>query len=367
MGNLELPVCRWRAEPTGPGRHMCVSRKVTAGRSGVPDAQCLTCRVRDHPPPPPPPGLCVHLGPRDSMQVCPPCSAEAARKVEIPVHACALHGRCTLRVPVMGMKVCQSCGDFSGRGPTPEVGRVRHLTYFVCPLGTVWRWNIAQLRQRMWLFNGRRHIVCVQGPGLAPLDHVQRELNTPDVDWFPLPNNPALKEYVGFPLLLRSLSEFRGVEDVTFYGHAKGVGSEAWGRGVRRWSDSMYSGLLDYWPAVQRLLASYCCVGLWRKLQGWYPASPSRWHYAGTFRWVRNADMYTRRWDEYMVDWCCPEDHVGRVFQHHESACLYGDIGVRPCHLYGPEWWDLWAQGERDRFEREHTADRMDEGALAGV
>jgi hypothetical protein len=356
---MELPQCRWRREATMPGRHMCVSPKVVVGRSGVPDTQCHTCRVRDHEPSSPPPGLCVHLGPRVGLQSCPPCEKAAGKPVAIPVHKCALHGECTLRVPTEGRRVCQSCGDHAPAAPSPLVGSVRHLLYFCCPLGTVWRWNIGELKRRMWLFNGRRHIVCVQGPGLAPLEHVQRELGTQDVDWFPLPNDPALKEYVGFPLLIRSLSQFTEIEDVTFYGHAKGVGSEAWGPGVRRWTDSMYSGLLDHWPAVQRELQQRPCVGLWRKLQGWWPASPSRWHYAGTFRWTRNRDMYFRRWDEYMVDWCCPEDHVGRVFSYQESSCLYGDIGVRPVHLYGPEWWDWWAQGERDRWEAAHQADRM--------
>lgn len=211
----------------------------------------------------------------------------------------------------------------------------------------------------MSLFNGRRIVFCVTGPGLAPLDAVQRELEGCDVTWLTAENNPVLKEYVGFPHLLRSLQTYNGLEDVTFYGHGKGVASSAWGPGVQRWAESMYSGLLDYWPAVQRELTSHPCVGVWRKRQGWAPINASTWHYAGSFRWVRNRDMYSRRWDDYIVDWVCPEAHVGGVFSLAESGCLYGDSGSSLFQLYGDDWWASWAQGEKDRWEAAHTADRV--------
>lgn len=355
----ELPVCRWRKEPTEPGRYACVSRKIHAPPRGVTEEQCLTCWCRDHAERPALPGPCVHLGARVGLVLCEPCGAAAGRPVQVPAHACALHGRCTIAANVPGLYCCECCPDRASEVRAPAAGLVRHLTYFVCPLGQMWRWNVQQLRRRMDLFNGRRVVFVVQGPGLAPVELVKQELDSARVEWITADNNPVLKEYVGFPALLRALSSCRSEEDVTFYGHCKGVSSSAWGPGVQAWAESMYEGLLDYWPVVRGVLEGKCCAGVWRKRQGWYPVSPSTWHYAGTFRWVRNRDMYSRRWDEYMVDWCCPEDHVGRVFRWEESGCLFGDIGHPGTHLYGLDAWNVWARGEWERFKSEHVADRF--------
>jgi len=354
-----LPACRWRREPLGPDRHACVSSLITTPAHGVSAEQCRTCIVRDHAPRPAGPGPCIHLGARVGMADCPPCAAAAGRPVQVPAHVCALHARCTIAAPLPGLYCCATCPDRVTAPPRADAGAVRHLTYFVCPLGQGWRPNLARLRQRMSIFNGRRMVFVAQGPGLAPFDLVRQELEGCDVIWMTGENSVQLKEYIGFPHLLRSMSEYRSEADVTFYGHAKGVSSAAWGPGVERWADSMYSGLLDYWPAVQRELATACCVGLWRKRQGWRPANTSDWHYAGSFRWVRNRDMYSRDWDNYLMDWVCPEAHVGGVFRLAESACLYGDCGSAQTQLYGSDAWDMWATAERRQWEERHRADRL--------
>jgi hypothetical protein len=362
---IELPICRWRAEPTLPGRHACVSPKRVNPARGVPDEGCQTCWCKDHAPPTRRVGNCLHLGSRVGLAECLPCASVATEPVRVPAHTCGLHGRCTIATQLPGIRCCQHCGDFAAAASPAAAGDVRHLMYFVCPLGPLWRWNVALLRQRISLFNGRRHVFVVEGPGLAPFELVQSELADCQITWFRAENNPVLKEFVGFPTLLRSLSSYDRECDVTFYGHAKGVSSGAWGSGVRDWAESMYCGLLDYWPAVKRELARACCVGLWRKRQGWFPVSPSTWHYAGSFRWVRNRDMYSRKWDDYIADWVCPEDHVGRVFRIEESACLYGDCGSAATQLYGLDTWQAWATRERLNWEDAHLADKLDPKLIA--
>ena len=164
---------------------------------------------------------------------------------------------------------------------------------------------------------------------------------------------------MGFPHLLRILSQYTSEADVTWYGHAKGVSSEGWGSGVRRWTSSMYSALLDYWPEVQRQLQTYAAVGVWKKRQGWFPLNGSTWHYMGSHRWVRNRDLYVRRWDEYIMDWCCPEAHTGGVLRWEEAGCLYGECSGGPPQLYLEAGWPGWADEEQRQREEAHMKDRQ--------
>lgn len=46
----ELPVCRWREEPTVDGHHKCGSTKLNHGPNGVLDSLCSACHLRDHEP-----------------------------------------------------------------------------------------------------------------------------------------------------------------------------------------------------------------------------------------------------------------------------------------------------------------------------
>ena len=88
--------------------------------------------------------------------------------MQIPVHECRLHGRCTLAFPLEGLHCCTRCPDSSPASPASRVGSVRHMTYFVCPLGTVWQWNLRELRKRISLFNGRRLVFAVEGGRISP-------------------------------------------------------------------------------------------------------------------------------------------------------------------------------------------------------
>jgi len=355
----DFPPCRWAREPIGEDRRGCVSPKLVTGPRGVHLSTCQHCYCRDHPARPAPAGLCRHLGPRLGVEVCPVCPHTGGQPVQIPVHECRIHGRCTLAFPLSGLSCCTRCPDSSPATPGSSVGSVRHMTYFVCPLGQVWQWNLRELRKRISLFNGRRLVFAVEGGGLAPRNVVEHELEGCGVEWIWAANDPALKEYVGFPHLMRSLSQYASEADVTWYGHAKGVSSEGWGSGVRRWTSSMYSALLDYWPEVQRQLQSHAAVGVWKKRQGWFPANGSTWHYMGSHRWIRNRDLYARRWDEYIVDWCCPEAHVGGVLRWEEAACLYGEQAGGPPDLYLAGAWDGWYGEQRRSWEEAHIVDRQ--------
>lgn len=359
MSTIPLPVCRWRREPTGPGRHMCVSRKLVVGRTGVPDEQCSTCRYRDHPPQSRPPGLCVHLGKHVDDKSCAPCEQKQGRPVVVPLHACDVHGRCSIVTPLPGVACCEACPEHEPRHAAPAAGDLRHLTYHLYPRGDWWRWNVQQLRQRISLFNGRRIMAVVTDQYSASLEEVQRLLADCDMEYIALDNEENLREQVSHMQLIEALEPHQGRADVTFYGHGKGVSTRALYPGVAAWTDEMYRGCLDYWPLVRRLLQDSCAAGCYRRLWCGLPHHNVKWHYSGTFRWLRNRDLYSRNWRAIGKGYCAAEGYPPTQFQLEETACVHGEFGSGGMGLYQPETWATWATAEAARFHSEHAADRQ--------
>ena len=243
----------------------------------------------------------------------------------------------------------------------PTAGTIRHLLYFVYPVaadgGRVWRWNLDKLRRRINLFNGRRVVAVAAGPGAEPAA-AREALAGCGVEFLEVENDPDLREMAAFPMLLESVSAHDGPCHATFYGHAKGVTSEAWSPAVRRWTEAMYAGCLDHWPAVRRLLVNHPVVGAFRRNNFGWPESRSAWHYSGTFRWQRNADLYSRDWREIDRFWCGSESHPSLHFTAGEAACLFGEFSGNGLGLYRPETWDSWATAVVERWREDHLSDR---------
>lgn len=355
---MELPVCRWRRESTGEGRHACVSPKIVTGSRGVPDSKCAGCFCRDHPAPARPRGHCVRLGSRVHNITCRPCSASAGRLVELPVHSCTLHGLCTLEAQADGLHCCRSCPDHLPEWDRAAAGRIRHLTYHLYPAGPAWRWNIAMLKERLCLFNGSRVVSVATGPETATLAEVRAEFGDAVLQVLEVPNDPTLREMTSFRNLIESASQYDSSEDVTFYGHGKGASSELWSPAARRWTTAMYESLLDYWPAVARELQRACAVGVYRRLRTGVPGSLARWHYSGSFRWTRNKDLYSRDWRRIDAGWCGGEAYPGLHFKPEETACLHGEFGAGGLGLYLSETWEAWAAESHRAWCEDHAADR---------
>src|SRR5882724_11072595 len=93
-------------------------------------------------------------------------------------------------------KGCKGCHSHETPYGRPVV---RHLAYHIAPFSRngVWQRNVSQLRQRMGLFNGRRTVAIVTGPGLDAPGAVREEMG-PDVDYMVYPNDPKLREVVTF-------------------------------------------------------------------------------------------------------------------------------------------------------------------------
>jgi Glycosyl transferase family 2 len=353
-----LPLCRWRREQTAPDRHACVSPKLVTGPRGVPDSQCDTCYCRDHPAPKRPRDLCSHLGQRVEVRDCPPCSARARSPVTVPVHNCSVHAKCTIALELAGLECCASCHQYWPAGQLESAGAVRHLMYFIYPFGPVWRWNVSELKRRLSLFNGRRIVSVATSSLTATFEEVKSEFKDLDCTLIELSNDPELKEMAAYPRMVEMLEPYHAAGDVAFYAHAKGVTSQGWAPGSRPWTEAMYAALLDYWPEVRRQLADFPAVGIFQRLRTGLPGSTVTWHFSGSFRWVRNRDLYSRNWRAMDHNWCGSEGHLAKHFAAAECACLFGQFGQGGLGLYLEQTWKDWAQAARETWEADHVADR---------
>jgi PAS domain-containing protein len=235
--------------------------------------------------------------------------------------------------------------------PRPR-GRItkRNLLYHVTPFATndIWLRNVRQLLKRIDLFNGRRVIAVAIGDGLVPPEEVRNAFGRHEIELLTRPNSRELRENVTFLPLLERIAD-PDPQTATFYAHAKGVAKDVMclgdPLGSRYWRNAMYHELLDDWPRIDELLEDYAIVGTHRRQHNEdhriYPdgQSESSWHFAGTFFWFRNRDVFaTNRWREVWqpTGWGA-EAWPGRMFDFEQSACVAYDGLVEH---YNPDSYD---------------------------
>ncbi len=223
----------------------------------------------------------------------------------------------------------------------------RNLIYHITPFATndIWLRNVRQLLKRIDLFNGRIVIAIATGEGLIPVEEVRQAFGNVTVEIITRPNSAQLRENVTFLRLLESVAD-PDPHTATFYAHAKGVGKDVCclgpPRGSRYWRNAMYHELLDDWTRINELLIDSAIVGTHRRQHNEnhqiYPdgQSTSPWHFAGTFFWFRNRNVFsTDRWREVWqpTGWGA-EAWPGRMFDFEQSACVAYD-GLED--LYNPD------------------------------
>jgi hypothetical protein len=214
----------------------------------------------------------------------------------------------------------------------------RNLIYHIWPaVGSVWRWNIELLLQRIDLFNGRRIVGIVQDAGSEEAGEVEQLLEGHGCESFVLSNGPS-GEVVTFPHLLH-LVWSDDPNEVTFYGHAKGVKyREAVSVPVRRWTETLYQTTLDEWPAVKAALSSHMVAGSFRKFgRSRAHRNVGEWHYSGTFFWLRHGFLPKTVIDDVPGFYGGVEAWAGKHVPRERSACLFlDDLRMVP---YRDEFW----------------------------
>lgn len=280
---------------------------------------------------------CRFLGePTGETVQCPTCSG----KVELKVFPCSVYGKATVAKRAEGVPgCCKGCTSYVTSQPITT----RHLLYHVYPYApspTPWRLGIEQLRERWRLFTGRKIVAVVTGADLEPVAAVKERFPS-DAEVFAVPNVPHLREVATWaPLWDRVLSS-AGSNDAILYCHSKGATRPFEpGNSCHWWASLMYSLCLDHWPAVDSLLSSNPICGPFKKIGRGFRRSASKWHYSGTFFWVRAGDFQHRPWRAIDKLWYGTEAWPGTAYTVAEAGELFMTGPVPTLDVYEPKFWE---------------------------
>ena len=209
---------------------------------------------------------------------------------------------------------------------------LKHMAYYLAPFknNDQWARNVNELFRRIKIFDGRRIVAVAHGLGMHDPRKIRELFHRRGCEVHIVPHQPSKYDSNGFPSLLR-LHYPAEPDAVLWYGHGKGV-SANWNRNGRTaehlqwWRNTMYHYTLDRWEQCLELLKTHSCVGTHRMGQGGVFKNRYKWHFAGTFFWVRCADLYGQPdWSAFDESGYCSELYMGDRFPYEQSACLAYD------------------------------------------
>lgn len=326
------------------------------GEPGNPN-QCRICWIRLGRNPlvvsKPKPKPCIHLGQSNNrFALCNTCNG----KVQIKLHNCKVHGQCSPNKILSDVASCQHCSDYS---PLTS-SSTRNLLFHIQPLSNhgVWQRWVLHLLKRMDLFNGKRAVAILTGDGYDPPEKVQEAFRG-TIDHFIVTSNDSnLRETKTlFPLLQHVKTT--DPKEATFWGHCKGITQQVSpGSMSHIWGRVMLESCLDYWPLVSKLLEGYSTAGSFKKV-GWSWGSSS-WHYAGSFFWFRNAELFKRNWTKIDTTWWGIETYPGSHFRENEAATIFYQANAWEINPYLRGHWVSKILPAWKKWKEEHKHERTD-------
>lgn len=201
--------------------------------------------------------------------------------------------------------------------------------------GGHWRATVRHLLARWSQFNGVKTVtIGLDQTTDSPDDVVTEFGDAADSVAFHWACNTDLQEVQQLGKLLESVADAPGL---TLYAHGKGATHLDTGAASHAWRDAMAAACLDYPALVDCCLKDAGACGAFRSTQR-IGHSPSPWHFAGTWFWMRNDLLFSRNWGDWEQVFWGTESYPGRHFSHAESRCLFFD-NAQTAHLYGPDFW----------------------------
>lgn len=287
---------------------------------------------------------CFHLGPVIEHSCC--------RKKEVRV--CEIHGQCTIATPRVDVQgCCASCPDYDA--DTPEEAEMppittRNLIFHLYPVPGRWQAHVLALHRSAGLFNGKRTVAIISGPGLDDPQEVERALGS-NFHTLILENDPRLHEVASFLPLFESVESY-DPNEATLRAHSKGVTRRAKST-ASLWTRVLYETCIDYWPLVEKTLARFPIAGSFKKLgRGWQRhESLSEWHYSGSWFWFRNKELFGRRdWKRIDQFWAGIEPYPSLHFPAKQAGCIFFEGSLPRMNLYSWNYWNRIVLPELERF-----------------
>lgn len=219
----------------------------------------------------------------------------------------------------------------------------RNLIYHVAPFdNAMLDLNLRMLARYQDVFNHKRVIHVAQGDGLLSVaDFCARaRRHGLDLDLMDLrtsPNDPVLCETPAFRNILLPAVSSLEEDEITFYGHAKGV-TRPQQVECAKWTEFLYRYNLSDMAGVEKVLRKYACAGIFKVSR---PIAPVRvaWHYSGTFFWFKNSKLFSRDWQKIEMSRYGVESYPATQFASREACCLAYKLRYPYFDLYDPGVW----------------------------
>lgn len=206
----------------------------------------------------------------------------------------------------------------------------RNLIYHIWPNNEndCWQWNVQHLLRYIDQFDGVRSIGVAVGHTTVTVDEVKQLFAGTRIDnWIETPNIPLLRECTTYIPLLKTLP--RTQNDITFYGHAKGVRHKHNGFIPSVWAHVMYRICLAYPDRIEDALKHYPMTGAFKRHSEFRLPHHNIWHYSGTFFWFRNHDVFVNHadcWDKlHPRFFAAVEAWPARLYKAEETHCLFNE------------------------------------------
>lgn len=200
----------------------------------------------------------------------------------------------------------------------------RNLIYYIYPVrNSIWEWNVRMLMEYIHVFNHKIIVYIAVDSSTDHPDTVKSAFDVP-AKFFVGPNDPKTGESRAFP---SALSHVRSIDpdEITFYAHAKGVVRtkkrplEA--PNIRAWVEAMYKLNLSYPEDIEKILRLYSTTGAFlREIPN---HGGSNWHFAGTFFWFRNYDIFRRNWRYIALNYYGVEGWIGKHISKSRAFSLF--------------------------------------------
>lgn len=255
-------------------------------------------------------------------------------------------GKCKKRQAKLNQ---MSKGDIPGitSQPIRPSTSLRHLFCHVYPLQNprdwVWRRWLRLLIENHTIFNGRK-ILCVVAStsrdkyltSIQAFGEYREELIDLGFEIEEFSNNRRLRESAYFTHILEKLKS-ESPDEAICNMHTKGVtyGNHS-SSVVHKWGNAMFETVIANWREAINSLNGFGCTGSFKRYGQFKTLGNHRWHYSGTFYWLRSQDLFRRNWEYIDHAFFGTESYVGSHFTKEEGACLFMDN----CEdLYKDNYW----------------------------
>ena len=87
----------------------------------------------------------------------------------------------------------------------------------------------------------------------------------------------------------------------------------------------MWETVIMNWKEAIESLNGFGCTGSFKRYGQFNTAGNHKWHYSGTFYWLRSLDLFLRNWEYIDQSFFGTESYVGSHFKREEANCLFFD------------------------------------------